>query len=966
MLQAASRGLVRRRTPPTNGGGACVSSGMYDRELWHVKRVKTKHCTLTELATGTKYNVPAGRTNKALASLHVDSLLECLAGSSCTCGATIPCTAALGQHLLTEVRTAYFQCATEVAATEFLRIHLLHTNHTTSPGCRIKYAIRGHNMCRSGFMAVFQLSNNKLAAVKEALVNGAVRARLPGMPLARGGLSGRPANMLATDRRTQGEICQAFWGDFFETHCSHPNDHTRVFPGMLTRHFIYVAHFQPWWKKTVLAANPDAELPSLATFKKARWCKPFTDVKEIRKHHHCKCPTCFELNNARMLAWTDGVLRVDFEERVDLHRIDVYGYRTYEGTELLRAMHRPGHSLVFSYDDTVDAAFPHLTVRPPKNLTHHRVKVIPFAITNHSDGQHHYIYTTKGRYSKGANRLCTTLYHAIRRVKNGTHECRHARRLVLIGDNYSENKNSTMFAWASHLVMEGWFDTVEFAFGPVGHTHNGRDACHHVHNNLVGVHNCATLTDYVLGYNYAWHSERTRPGAVLLDVQYDWKTWYTPVEDKLAGFHRTKTNPNSIRAFRISLGRSNIVHLQWKLAPQDPQWLGADGLPDSPGFVCLKARPVGPLPVVPPNGAAMPKDEIQQLTGRKMLDVLKSIGMADSMEWLREAATTGRIPRGAAVNPDEPTPPGDWGRTYTMGVGDRTAPMQIIEDLQFTTVADVFRLPQNLQDELEEQRRRIAQVRTAARFAPPIGYARVPVQQRLTNANRRARPEDSHAAVMNVHGADQSDGDYNEEESDAAAAAVGQPAEPVRRVNPPRNARPEESLAQPGQAPTDGDDDDEDSEYVESDEDSDAWMHAHSRASVRLAAANTAAVYDPADAEVTWGALWSMCKVNHYAVIQGSWADGAQQGIDIGKIIAVHQPDKTFQVKLLTCARNRWTPAAITAVWHHRSGNTADGTYHDYNAIAYTEKLNGKGASRTLPVAIRRTLEEHQDTLFSG
>jgi hypothetical protein len=40
-------------------------------------------------------------------------------------------------------------------------------------------------------------------------------------------------------------------------------------------------------------------------------------------------------------------------------------------------------------------------------------------------------------------------------------------------------------AWASVLVQKGWKDIIDFVFGPVGHTHNGIDAWHKLHNQNV-------------------------------------------------------------------------------------------------------------------------------------------------------------------------------------------------------------------------------------------------------------------------------------------------------------------------------------------------------------------------------------------------------------------------------------------------------------------------------------------------
>jgi hypothetical protein len=53
-----------------------------------------------------------------------------------------------------------------------------------------------------------------------------------------------------------------------------------------------------------------------------------------------------------------------------------------------------------------------------------------------------------------------------------------ARTLVIIGDNYSENKCNTDFGFCSELVCYGWYDDVHLMYGMPGHTHNGVDASH--------------------------------------------------------------------------------------------------------------------------------------------------------------------------------------------------------------------------------------------------------------------------------------------------------------------------------------------------------------------------------------------------------------------------------------------------------------------------------------------------------
>lgn len=79
----------------------------------------------------------------------------------------------------------------------------------------------------------------------------------------------------------------------------------------------------------------------------------------------------------------------------------------------------------------------------------------PFSLTNHGTGENIYIYDLKHKWTHGADRLCTNLYHVLRRIKFKDPEfCtpnervqRYNRKLVLMGDNCPENKNNTLFAF---------------------------------------------------------------------------------------------------------------------------------------------------------------------------------------------------------------------------------------------------------------------------------------------------------------------------------------------------------------------------------------------------------------------------------------------------------------------------------------------------------------------------------------
>ena len=83
----------------------------------------------------------------------------------------------------------------------------------------------------------------------------------------------------------------------------------------------------------------------------------------------------------------------------------------------LKAAHSPGEVVVLSYDDTSAFGLPRFSNRPIKSMTSERVNVVPFNLTNHGVNENFYFYTLKGQYKKGANRLCSTLLHVLRRLK---------------------------------------------------------------------------------------------------------------------------------------------------------------------------------------------------------------------------------------------------------------------------------------------------------------------------------------------------------------------------------------------------------------------------------------------------------------------------------------------------------------------------------------------------------------------
>lgn len=214
-----------------------------------------------------------------------------------------------------------------------------------------------------------------------------------------------------------------------------------------------------------------------------------------------------------------------------------------------------------------------------------------------------YIYTNKKKFEKGANRFCTQFYHSIKALKESDHEAARSRRLVLIGDNYSENKNNDDFAFASELVARGWYDVVELYYGPVGHTHNGVDADHKIHNQHACNFTLGTLADLVNVYQEAWSEPTTRPEYAICELQLNWKKRYAKVVNRLSGFQVSGANRIAVHGFKFERhGGSGPIMLMWKRAPSRlSPWLGANHEARSRGFRILKRIPQGAPEVILPK-----------------------------------------------------------------------------------------------------------------------------------------------------------------------------------------------------------------------------------------------------------------------------------------------------------------------------------------------------------------------------
>jgi len=256
----------------------------------------------------------------------------------------------------------------------------------------------------------------------------------------------------------------------------------------------------------------------------------------------------------------------------------------------------------------------------------------------------------KDDVKKGGNRICTFLYVLLRRIKFSRDHCQKgARHLILMGDNYTENKCNLLFAFCCLLIYLGWFDVVELMYGPVGHTHNGNDSVHHCHNNMAANFDIVTLAEFIQKFDYAWNKLNARPQAVFFEDSYDFESWMDDFMNHVGGFTATSYSELYVRAVKFEKGPSGKVEMHFKGSPTNAQWRGVgipdEKYPDCDGLVVLDRVPPGTPTVIPHNALSKtPELTVKQLRHPKLVDRAKISNLRGSLQWVIDAVTTGRLP----------------------------------------------------------------------------------------------------------------------------------------------------------------------------------------------------------------------------------------------------------------------------------------------------------------------------------
>ena len=713
---------------------------------------------LTETSTGFVYEVTPSRTPKARVALRYSNVLAVLHPLSCECGKQ--CTSDLTPSTILNIRQEIIAQENEHLVTEFLAANIRRAGK--------KFVIGSKTVCRKFFAKALGVGENKVKKARN-LANAPV-----GTPVIRNLFAGSGKEPVKSNH------AYAFWNSFFDQFCQRPTDDLRLFPVNKSFNMIYKEHFEHWWQEK---SHPDCEKPSLSLFKQVRWDSDFEDVKKRAKHHHCRCKTCHQLSTRLLKLHGDPEERRQWKQDWRVHNNSVDRWHKLESSLISLAQDPLSDVVVLQHDATEMSGLPRLQHRPIKNLTKTRFNVVPWLVKNHGTGENDYVYTAKGRYEKGANQMITTLHALLRRLKSsydGKKNKHLARRLVMIADNASDNKNNELYAYCNLLVQNGWFDSVELLFGEVGHTHNGVDTVHKVHNVDLGALFSADFGHLVFNYPSVWSNPVTRPHASVLDVMYDWKNWLAPCMRKLSGFTNTAMDRATVRGWRIQRNTEGVVEMKWKVDPAvDTEWRGLNGLSASDGFHIFKYQPQDTPMLIEPGTNILLESYRTQMQSHLMIKTMVAEGTPDAVLYNYEAAQHGVIKKFHCI--EECPLYGAWGGLYSTGsVEGCRGQVRFIDklwDLKHDYRPGVFGLPFGPEDKhVRSTSNAYNPIHDAARMEErPLPYVRYQGQPRHqsgvyehpSNVLRRKGKDSVEAEVDDGRSEEQEAGDWHGEGEDA-------------------------------------------------------------------------------------------------------------------------------------------------------------------------------------------------------
>ena len=298
---------------------------------------------------------------------------------------------------------------------------------------RVEFKIGRRQVCYNFFLKACVISKNTYARLRK-LSNSNSTAFLASAPKRK-------------EHVIQELYCIGFWRMYFEAHCQTSDGETFYWPTGITMNFLYEKKFPKYFANHSKNAGP-VELPSLSTFYRARGLPEFQNVKKRTKHFHLKCTLCSILNEERKHGFVTKEMERLNTRYTEEHSDDVRDWRAMEKQYTDQALHDPASVNVFKIDDTTSVSFPHCGHRTAKSVAKlYKLPVVPCLVESVALNFFFYIYSLKGQQKKGGNRFCTTMHSTMKSVKNDPGPASQARKAVIIGDNYNENRNLTIFCF---------------------------------------------------------------------------------------------------------------------------------------------------------------------------------------------------------------------------------------------------------------------------------------------------------------------------------------------------------------------------------------------------------------------------------------------------------------------------------------------------------------------------------------
>ena len=878
-----------RSTRPDNRSERCLSS--CDNDHWTVTAApnQPKMAVITERKGGKHTNnrsftVPDTRVLKAMKLLAPEMMVNAMLPTSCTCKRE--CHRHLTFDLMTNARLEVASATSEAGVGELLTGKLRAT-----PG---KYTVNNRECCQMHFAAVYGVYKPKVKLAFE---------------VANGSPTAAPFNtrdVRLQHPAPQRTLCWTFWTTFFDMYCQQPNDDERLFPTEKTLDNIYEEYFKPWCH----AQGVHEGLPGISLFKKTRWHEDFKNVKKQKNHNHCRCNTCANLKAKLFATFLNPADYAEVKQVWRTHDTAVKAWRDMEAHLKAQAKTNPHEVIVICHDATQAMGFPRVSNRPNKNLTKTRFNWVPWLAHDLGRDRYDYVYMPKGRWKKDANFLCTMMQALIFRAKTDyTHPNHQARRAVWVADNGPENKNNEVLAFCCDLVTSGLLDCVELLFGEVGHTHNGVDAAHSIHNRSIGKFVSGDIGHFVRHYPYGFHKHV--PSASILTQVYDWKRYYDGHLRKLSGYTKTQADNAVVRGWRIARNAQNEVEVRWKADPaMDKYWRGQDGGEHSAGFTMFNSMPTGVPPLVKPKEAIMQPEHLAELKGKMFQEVMDAQRLGPCVMWNYNAAKNGgEVPM---TPTEDEIPMGQWGKTHLVGaIRGKQGIVRVVEkffggDTRATMFAPTVGANQ---EHLVATGQRFHFSGDGAilegRQLPNLRYANQPataslmykhsnnVAHRNNRNKKRKQPPADDAA------------EHHEEKSDR-----------------------EEKSDEPDQEPL--------PDYVQGGD----WNASEGNQFFELD--------------------FKKCIVGKMFVSKVIFEDG-QDGIQVGKIltkepVSAQEPRKmVFTGKMLACTKPCFMKACLSATWNP-TGQVE--TIHNWQVLAYFSHMN---KNKTFPATVAKILKGRED-----